>query len=136
MKFCMKCRKGISDSSSYCPFCGGFLVDYGNSNDGSSIKTCKKCNKDFPPQYKYCSFCGGDLVDKDDSFWNSQETLGCINVGKKKRFVVEKTTKNGNGFISIGKQYFNNSKNDYQYGKSIAVPIECINELIEILRKA
>ena len=135
MKYCMKCKKGLSNGSSYCPFCGGGVVDAQNVKGGVVIKVCKKCDKNYPPQYKYCPFCGSPLTDKD-TFWDDKIELGIIKLGDNKRFIVEKTIKNGNEFVSISRQFFDGSVNEYRYKKSIAVPIECVGGLLDILGKS
>ena len=133
MKYCMKCRKGISNNGIYCPYCGGKLVDYSDVKNTNHIKTCKKCNKDFPPQYKKCIFCGGDLVDKN-TFWDAQKVIDCIKIDDKQRLIIEITRKNGNEFVSIGKQYFNVQTGDFVYRTSIPVPVDCVDALISVLK--
>ena len=133
MKYCMKCRKGISDSGVYCPYCGGKLSDYSDVKDANHIKTCTKCNKDFPPQYKNCVYCGSDLVVKN-TFWDDQTFVDCIQIDKKQRLIIEKTIKDGKSYISFGRQYLNPSSGTYAYKTSIPVPIDCIPALISVLR--
>ena len=134
MKFCKKCKKEVKDDALFCPFCGGALEKDDNKKDGNPLKTCNKCNKDFPAEYKRCPYCGGALVDKN-LFWNNVQVLGHVPFGNNQRIKVEKVSKNGNEFVSIGKQFFDSSIKDYRYKKSIAVPISCIKDLILILGK-
>lgn len=131
MKFCKKCNKNVSDTYSFCPFCGGTLDNIKKDN---VVKICKKCNKEFPDNFKYCSFCGGDLEVKD-SFWNSQKVLGHFMVGNNKRVRVTQDVKDNKEFITIGRQYFNSSTKDYVYKNSVAIPVNCIKDLISILNK-
>lgn len=72
MKSCLKCKCQYEDEYSFCPKCGGKLVEDNH---------CPQCNRIIEKGYTFCPYCGCKI--RDDDFNSVSSNIKQNIVGKK-----------------------------------------------------